>query len=96
MGTFESIIPVLNYLAPLLALTGGFYFAHRFVRALERRADGKAELTELRARVAQLEEAQELTERELLRVQTAQEFSTQLLGARMASAIASPNDPAAR
>ena len=84
MDSFQSVVSVAMYLSPLLAIGGGFYFARRFVGALERRADNKAELAELRARIAQLEEAQELTEREVLRVQTAQEFSTQLLATRIA------------
>ena len=41
------------------ALGGGFYFARRYVRALERRVGDESELAALRQRVALLEAKQE-------------------------------------
>ena len=78
---------LFDYLRPLwpfLILGSASYFAHRLVRALERRSDAGAELAELRGRVAQLEEEADATQRDVLRLQAAQDFATQLLSGRIA------------
>jgi hypothetical protein len=64
-------------------LAGAFYFARRHVRALEARAGNDADVLELRARVKVLEEALDDTRRDVDRLETAQEFTTRLLGARV-------------
>jgi hypothetical protein len=64
------------------ALGGTFYFARRYIRAVERRTGGEAELAELRERVAGLEDALDVTRREVERLETAQEFTTRLLASR--------------
>jgi chromosome segregation ATPase len=63
-------------------LGGGFYFARRHVRALERRARDESELAELRQRVAHLEEALDGTQRDVERLEAAQEFMNRLLAGR--------------
>jgi hypothetical protein len=64
------------------ALGGVFYFARRYIRAVERRTGSETELAELRERVAGLEDALDLTRREVERLETAQEFTTRLLASR--------------
>jgi hypothetical protein len=66
-------------------LGGGFYFARRHVRALERRASDESELADLRQRVARLEEALDDTHRDVERLETAQEFTNRLLAGRPSS-----------
>jgi hypothetical protein len=60
------------------------YFARRYVRALEHRSHAQTELNELRTRVAQLEDDLETAERDVMRVQPAQDFAAQLLSSRIA------------
>lgn len=72
---------MINYvqpLFPLIVLVTTVYFLRRCLKVLDRRADAKAELTELRARVAQLEEAQNAVERDVTRLQAGQEFVSRL------------------
>jgi hypothetical protein len=64
------------------ALGGGFYFARRYVRAIEQRSGSEAELAELRERVNGLEDALDATRREVERLEGAQEFTTRLLAPR--------------
>ena len=64
------------------ALGGGFYLARRYVRALEARIDKEGALNELRARVQTLEDALDGTQRDVQRLEAAQEFTTRLLGDR--------------
>jgi hypothetical protein len=64
------------------ALGGGFYFARRYVRAAEARGDREAALSELRARVQTLEDALDGTQRDVQRLEAAQEFTTRLLADR--------------
>ena len=63
-------------------LGGGFYFARRYVRAVEARTDKDAALNELRARVQTLEDALDGTQRDVQRLEAAQEFTTRLLADR--------------
>ena len=77
---------LLRPLLPFLVLGTTAYFARRYVRALERRSHAQTEVNELRARVAQLEEGLETAERDVMRVQAAQDFAAQLLSSRIADA----------
>ena len=86
MDTFQGISAMSLYLLPIFAFGAGVYFVRRFVIALERRASSNGELNELRARVAELEEAREVTDREVLRLQAANEFAVQLLAGRVQDA----------
>jgi len=90
MGTvirdYLVVMDVLRPLLPFLVLGTTAHFARRFVRAIEQRSHAKAELKELRERMAQLEENLETAERDVMRVQAAQDFAAQLLGNRIAEA----------
>jgi hypothetical protein len=84
-GTQHS--DMLPYLVSAIAfwgtvLGGGFYFARRYARALEGRTGHEAELVELRERVNALEDALDVTRREVERLETAQEFTTRLMAPR--------------
>jgi septal ring factor EnvC (AmiA/AmiB activator) len=68
---------------PFLLFGAAVYFVHRLVRSIERRRDARAELAQLRGRIAQLEDAQETTERDLARLKTDQDFAAHLTGARI-------------
>lgn len=61
-----------------LALVGGFYFARRHVRALERSAGNESELTELRQRVAHLEQALGETQRHVELLESPQKTTNRL------------------
>ncbi len=80
------VMDLLRPLLPFLILGTTAYFARRYVRALEQRSHAQTELSELRARTAQLEEGLETTERDVMRIQAAQEFAAQLLSSRIADA----------
>jgi len=60
-------------------LGGVFYFARRYVRAVESRVVKDAELLEMRQRIVTLEESLDATQRDVERLQAAQEFTTRLL-----------------
>jgi len=75
---------LLRPLLPFLTLGTTAYFARRYGRALELRSHAQTELNELRARIAQLEDGLETAERDLMRVQAAQDFAAQLLSSRIA------------
>jgi hypothetical protein len=79
---FNIFITYLGLLFPLLALGTTAYFVRRFLRAYERRTEVNAELGTLRDRVAQLEDATDTAEREIMRLQAAQDFATRLLADR--------------
>jgi hypothetical protein len=66
------------------------YLALRFVRAAERRSSGSAELDELRARVAQLEEDLETTRSETERLASAELHMMMLLSNRSEPAERTP------
>ena len=83
---WRTYYEVFTYLAPIkpyLFLLTGAWFAHRLVGVFERHNNARAELAELRARIAQLEEEADSTQRDVLRLQAAQDFATQLLSARI-------------
>ena len=61
------------------------------LRAFEQRVANNREMNELRERVAQLEESREGTERDVLRLQTANEFAVQLLAGRLQKPIEHSN-----
>ena len=65
-----------------IVLGGGFYFIRRLVRAAERRVDNQSELTELRARVAALEDGHETTRSDVERLEEGHEFTSRLLAER--------------
>ena len=65
------------------ALGGGFYLARRYVRAVERRSSDGEQLAELRDRVIALEEAAELTRSDVARLDSRQEFTSNLLSQRV-------------
>jgi cell division protein FtsB len=65
-----------------IVLGGGFYFALRFIRLLESRNADAAQLAPLRARVEALEEAAEHSRRDIERLESGHEFTTQLLTSR--------------
>jgi cell division protein FtsB len=83
----------LRPLLPFLVLGTTAYFARRAVRAIERRAAAQAELGELRARVAQLEEQAEDTTRDVMRLQAANDFAAQLLRGRLSEPSMAIADP---
>jgi prefoldin subunit 5 len=66
----------------IILLGGGFYVALRFVRALERRGSGQAELEQLRERLSRLEESVESVNVAVQRLSEAQQFTTRLLTER--------------
>jgi cell division protein FtsB len=85
----EALRPLL----PFLVLGTTAYFARRAIRAFERRAAAQAELGELRARVAQLEEQAEDTTRDVMRLQAANDFAAQLLRGRLSEPSVGFADP---
>jgi hypothetical protein len=60
-------------------LGGGFYFVRRYVRAVESRVVKDAELLEMRQRILALEESLDATQRDVERLEAAQEFTPRLL-----------------
>jgi cell division protein FtsB len=78
----EIFFTYLRLTLPLLTLGTGAYFVRRFIRAIEHRTEVNAEVAALRDRVTQLEETSDTTEREIMRLQAAQEFATRLLAER--------------
>lgn len=66
----------------LLVLGGAFVLASRFLRTYERRQVEHPEITELRERIARLEDTLESTVNDVRRLSEAQHFTTQLLQAR--------------
>jgi hypothetical protein len=60
-------------------LGGGFYFVRRYVRAVESRGAKDAELLEMRQRISTLEDSLDATQRDVERLEAAQEFTTRLL-----------------
>ena len=83
MRNYYLFMEYLRPLFPFLVLGTTAYFARRGVRAFERRAEAQKELADLRARVAQLEEGLETTERDVLRLQAGQDFAAQLINNRI-------------
>jgi cell division protein FtsB len=79
---FNIFFGYLTPMLPLLTLGTTAYFVRRIIRALERRTEVNAEVAALRERLTQLEETSDATERELMRLQAAQEFATRLLAER--------------
>ena len=73
----------LGMLFPMITLATAAYFLRRLVGAMERRAEANAQLADLRARLADIENSNEELVRDVLRLQAAQEFSTRLLGERL-------------
>lgn len=67
------------------ALATGIYFARRHVRAAELRRTDAGEMAELRQRVVQLEQALELTQRDVTRLEESHEFTSNLLTSRTPS-----------
>src|SRR5438309_195430 len=82
---YNMIVGQLSMLFPFILLGTGAYFTRRWVRAVERRSEAAAELVECRARIAELEDSQESLQRDVMRLQAGHEFTTQILGARVAS-----------
>ena len=91
---YLAFMAYLHPLLPFLVLGTTVYFARRAVRAFERRAAAQAELGELRARVAQLEEQADDTTRDVMRLEAANEFAAQLLRGRLSEPAVSIADPA--
>lgn len=83
MDSFQSIAAITLYVLPIMVFVVGVYFTRRFVRSFERRVELNTEIKEMRARVAELEDSHEVLERDVLRLQAANEFAVQLLGARL-------------
>jgi hypothetical protein len=61
---------------------GAFYLVRRYIRAIERRGSDQTELTELRARVAALEDGLDTTRSDVARLEEGHEFTTRLLAER--------------
>lgn len=78
----EHLVITLGFTFWGAVLGGGFYFVRRYVRAVERRASQEETLTELRSRVATLEELVDGMRTEVDRLETGQEFTTRLLAER--------------
>jgi hypothetical protein len=66
----------------LLVLGGAFMLAARFVRAYEQQNSGEREISQLRDRVARLEDSLESMTNEVRRLSDAQHFTTRLLEGR--------------
>jgi cell division protein FtsB len=79
---FNTFVGYLRPILPLLTLGTATYFVRRFIRAFERRTEVNADVAALRERLVQLEETSEATERDVMRLQAAQEFATRLLAER--------------
>jgi hypothetical protein len=79
MVAFALVWPALG----AVALGTGAYLARRYVRAIERRGANDAEITELRQRLAVLEENADATRRDVDRLEAGQEFTTKLLAERV-------------
>ena len=60
-------------------LGGSFYFARRFVRAIERRRDNEEALSGIGQRLAALEDSTEGLRADVSRLDAGQEFTTRLL-----------------
>jgi prefoldin subunit 5 len=73
---------LLSLLFWIVVIGGGFALAMRFVRAFERRGNDQRELSELRDKVARLEESIESVTNQVERVAEAQQFTTRLLSER--------------
>lgn len=73
---------LLSMLVWIAIIGGGFALAMRFVRAFERRGADQRELTELREKVARLEDSIESVTHQIERVSEAQQFTTRLLTER--------------
>lgn len=80
----------VTWVWPILTVAGlgtAAYFTRRFVRAHERGVDHQIELTDLRRRMEILEEALDASQRDVIRLETAQEFTNRLLTERVQSSI---------
>ena len=84
--TYQFII----WVWPILGAAGlgmAAYFTRRFVRAQEKGVEHQLELTDLRRRIELIEEALEASQRDVLRLETAQEFTNRLLTERVQSSL---------
>ena len=84
--TYQFII----WVWPILGAVGlgmAAYFTRRFVRAQEKGVEHQLELTDLRRRIELIEEALEASQRDVLRLETAQEFTNRLLTERVQSSL---------
>lgn len=86
LEAYDIATGILRPLFPYLVLATTGYFARRFVMAWERRSEAQAELAELRSRVTALEDAQGITERDVMRLEAGQDFAARLLGTRITEA----------
>lgn len=82
---YNMIVGQLNVWYSFILLGTAAYFARRWLRAVERRNEAAAELAECRARIAELEESHESLQRDVMRLQAGHEFTSQILGARVAN-----------
>ena len=92
MNWYVAVMANAQMLLPFLVVGAAVYFARRAIVAMERRSADRAELSELRGRVAQLEEGLDGAEHELTQIKAAQDFATQLLANRISE---SPRRPSA-
>jgi hypothetical protein len=83
MRDYLQLMEYLRPLLPFLILGTTAYFARRVVRAVERSTETQRQLVDLRAQVAQLAEGLENTERDVMRLQAANDFAVQLLHGRV-------------
>ena len=60
----------------------GFYFVHRYIRAVERRAGSETALAALSERLLRVEEALEATRTDLSRLEEGHDFTQRLLAER--------------
>ena len=74
-----GLLPMLLY---FLGAVGALYVALRFVRAFELRGVDRAELQELRSRVARLEEETDRAAGEIRELEDGQRFTTRVLAER--------------
>lgn len=61
------------------------YFIRRYLRAMERRGEDRVALTHLSQRVEQLEDALDASQRDIVRLEAAQQFTSRLLTERVQS-----------